>query len=189
MGFARGLANGEAVPAAAAVGIAGIALILALERWLPKLPAVLIAVVLSIAATEVSTVSTSASRTAVAERSGAKTQLTGVIGAALITLMIVFVPGLFRNQPQPALAAVLITAALSLADVPGVVRLWRQRKAECLLSVAAFLGVVLLGVLPGIAITVGMSIPYIFRRAWMPYRTVLGRVKALPAAGPRRPAA
>ena len=77
-------------------------------------------------------VSTSGSRTAVAERSGAKTQLTGVTGAVLIILMIVLVPGLFRNLPQPALAAVVITASLSLADIPGTVRLWRQRKAEFL---------------------------------------------------------
>src|SRR5262249_34303987 len=67
---------------------------------------------------------------------------------------------------QPALAAVVITAALSLADVPETVRLWRQRKAEFLLSLAAFLGVALLGVLPGIAIAVGLSILNVFRRAW-----------------------
>ena len=124
-------------------------------------------------------VSTSGSRTAVAERSGAKTQLTGVTGAVLIILMIVLVPGLFRNLPQPALAAVVITASLSLADIPGTVRLWRQRKAEFLLSIAAFLGVALLGVLPGIAIAVGLSILNVFRRAWWPYDTELGRVDGL----------
>ena len=263
-GFVKGLANGEAVPAAAMVGITGIALILVLQRWLPKVPAVLIMVVLAIAATTVFSladhgvslvgvlpkgfppltiphvrlddlgplaagaagialvsladtistasafaartgqevhgngemtgigaanlaaglfqgfpVSTSGSRTAVAERSGAKTQLTGVTGAALIILMIVLVPGLFRNLPQPALAAVVITASLSLADIPGTVRLWRQRKAEFLLSIAAFLGVVLLGVLPGIAIAVALSILNVFRRAWWPYDTELGRVESL----------
>ena len=263
-GFAKGLAHGDAVPAAAAVGIAAVVLILVLQRWLPKVPAVLIAVVLAIAVTTVfhladhgvslvgvlpkgfppltipsvrlsdlgplfagalgialvsladtiSTasafaartgqevrgnaemigigaanlaaglfqgfpVSTSGSRTAVAERSGAKTQLTGVIGAALIILMIVLVPGLFRNLPQPALAAVVITASLSLADIPATVRLWRQRKAEFLLSIAAFLGVALLGVLPGIAIAVGLSILNVFRRTWWPYDTVLGRVDGL----------
>ena len=114
-----------------------------------------------------------------AERSGAKTQLTGVTGAVLITVMIVFIPGLFRNLPQPALAAVVITASLSLADIPGTVRLWRQRKAEFLLSIAAFRGVVLLGVLPGIAIAVGLSILNVFRRAWWPYETELGRVDGL----------
>ena len=124
-------------------------------------------------------VSTSGSRTAVAERSGAKTQFTGVTGAVLIILMIVLVPGLFRNLPNPALAAVVITASLSLADIPGTVRLWRQRRAECLLSIAAFLGVALLGVLPGIAIAVGLSILNVFRRAWWPYDTELGRVAGL----------
>jgi hypothetical protein len=124
-------------------------------------------------------VSTSGSRTAVAERSGAKSQLTGIIGAAVIIVMIVLVPGLFRNLPQPALAAVVITASLSLADIPGTARLWRQRKAECLLSIAAFLGVVLLGVLPGIAIAVGLSVLNVFRRAWWPYDTELGRVEGL----------
>jgi MFS superfamily sulfate permease-like transporter len=93
--------------------------------------------------------------------------------------MIVLVPGLFRNLPQPALAAVVITASLSLADIPGTVRLWRQRKTECLLSIAAFLGVVLLGVLPGIAIAVGLSILNVFRRAWWPYDTQLGQIDGL----------
>jgi MFS superfamily sulfate permease-like transporter len=124
-------------------------------------------------------VSTSGSRTAVAERAGAKSQLTGVVGAALIILMIVLVPGLFRNLPQPALAAVVITASLSLADIPGTVRLWRQRRTEFGLSIAAFLGVALLGVLPGIAIAVALSILNVFRRAWWPYDTVLGRVTDL----------
>jgi MFS superfamily sulfate permease-like transporter len=124
-------------------------------------------------------VSTSGSRTAVAERSGAKTQFTGVTGAALIILMIVLLPGLFRNLPQPALAAVVITASLSLADIPGTVRLWRQRKAEFALSIAAFLGVALLGVLAGIAIAVALSIFNVFRRAWWPYDTELGRVDGI----------
>jgi MFS superfamily sulfate permease-like transporter len=124
-------------------------------------------------------VSTSGSRTAVAERSGAKTQLTGVTGAVIITLMIVLLPGLFRNLPQPALAAVVITASLSLADIPGTARLWKQRRTEFVLSVAAFLGVALLGVLPGIAIAVGLSILNVFRRAWWPYTTELGLVEGL----------
>jgi MFS superfamily sulfate permease-like transporter len=88
--------------------------------------------------------------------------------------MIVFVPGLFRNLPEAALAAVVISAALSLVDVPGTVRLWHQRKVEFSLSIIAFLGVALLGVLQGIAIAVGLSILNVFRRAWRPYQTTLG---------------
>ncbi len=93
--------------------------------------------------------------------------------------MIVFIPGLFRNLPQPALAAVVITASLSLADIPGTMRLLHQRRVEFLLSIAAFLGVALLGVLPGIAIAVGLSILNVFRRAWWPYDTILGRADGL----------
>ena len=125
-------------------------------------------------------VSTSGSRTAVAEQAGAKTQVTGLVGAAVIVLMLVLVPGLFRNLPNPTLAAVVIAASLSLADVPGTVRLWRQRRVELLLSVAAFLGVALLGVLEGIAVAVGLSILNVFRRAWRPYQTTLGRVPGMP---------
>ncbi len=124
-------------------------------------------------------VSTSGSRTAVAEQAGAKTQLTGVVGALLIAAMLLFAPGLFRNLPQPVLASVVIAASLSLADVPATVRLWKQRRMEFGVSMAAFLGVALLGVLPGIAIAVVISILNVFRRMWMPYRVELGRVDGL----------
>ena len=68
-------------------------------------------------------VSTSGSRTAVAAQNGAKTQVTGLVGALAIALMLLFVPGLLRNLPQPTLAAVVIAASLSLADITGVRRL------------------------------------------------------------------
>jgi high affinity sulfate transporter 1 len=131
-------------------------------------------------------VSTSGSRTAVAEQAGAKTQLTGVVGAALIVLMLVLVPGLLRSLPNPTLAAVVIAASLSLADIAGTVRLWHQRRVEFMLSVAAFLGVALLGVLEGIAVAVGLSILNVFRRAWWPYQTTLGRVEGMPGYHDRR---
>ena len=261
--FIHGLAAGEAVGAAVAIGLVSLALMLVLGRWLPRVPGVLVAVVVAIVAASVfdlaghgvslvgklpkgfppltvpnpvsdlpllvagalgivlvaladtiSTasafaartgqeidgngemigigvanvaagffqgfpVSTSGSRTAVAEQSGAKTQVTGVVGAALIVLMLVLAPGLLKNLPNPTLAAVVIAASLSLADIPGVVRLWRQRRVECLLSLAAFLGVALLGVLEGIAVAVALSILNVFRRAWRPYQTTLGRVPGL----------
>jgi MFS superfamily sulfate permease-like transporter len=124
-------------------------------------------------------VSTSGSRTAVAEQAGAKTQITGLVGAAAIVLMLVFAPWLLQNLPNPTLAAVVIAASLSLADIPATVRLWRQRRVEFLLSITAFLGVALLGVLAGIAVAVALSIINVFRRAWYPYQTTLGRVPGL----------
>jgi MFS superfamily sulfate permease-like transporter len=94
--------------------------------------------------------------------------------------MLVLVPGLLKNLPNPTLAAVVIAASLSLADLPGTLRLWRQRRVEFLLSITAFLGVALLGVLQGIAVAVALSILNVFRRAWWPYQTTLGRVPGMP---------
>ena len=259
--FVQGLAAGEAVPAAVGIGLFSIAVMVVLGRILPKVPAVLVAVVAAMVlaavldlegrgvslvgvlpsglppfqipradpadlpllltgavgiavvslADTISTssafagrtgqeirpnqemvgigtanvaaglftgfpVSTSGSRTAVAERAGAKTQLTGLVGAAVILAMLVFVPGLMQWLPNPTLAAVVIVASMSLADIPATRRLWRQRKSEFGLSIAAFLGVALLGVLPGIAVAVTLSILWVFRQAWDPYRTTLGDV-------------
>lgn len=125
-------------------------------------------------------VSTSASRTAVAERAGSRSQITGVVGAVMIGLMLVLVPGLLADLPQPTLAAIIIAAAISLADIPASRRLLAQRRAEFLLAVVAFLGVVLLGVLPGIVLAIAMSVGNVFRRIWWPYRAELGAVDGLP---------
>ena len=111
-----------------------------------------------------------------AEQAGARTQLTGVVGATTILAMLLFLPGLFRNLPQPVLASVVIAASMSLADVPATVRLWHQRRSEFAVSMAAFGGVALLGVLPGIALAVVISILNVFRLMWMPYRAELAKV-------------
>jgi len=121
-------------------------------------------------------VCSSSSRTAVSRAVGSKSQLTGIVGAAAILLMLVAVPGLLADLPQSVLGAVVIAASISLADVPGARRLFRQRPVEFGLALAAFVGVILFGVLGGIAVAVGLSILNVFRRAWWPYMTVLGRV-------------
>ena len=262
--FVQGVANGEAVAAAVAIGIGSLVLLVVLQRFLPRLPGVLVVVVLAMVAAAVfdlasrgvslvgvlpsglppltiprivphdivpllagalgiavvsladtiSTssafasrtgqevratqemvgigaanvaaglfqgfpVSTSGSRTAVAERAGAKSQLTGLVGAGVIAAMLVLLPGLFQYLPQPTLGAVVIVAALSLADIPATRRLWVQRRTEFWLSMAGFAGVAVFGVLPGIAIAVILSILGVFRRAWEPYRTTLGKVPGM----------
>jgi MFS superfamily sulfate permease-like transporter len=125
-------------------------------------------------------VSTSGSRTAVAEQSGSRSQLTGVVGAATIALILILAPWLMQYVPQPTLGAVVVAAALSLADLAGTRRLWQQRRMEFGLSVLAFLGVALLGVLPGILVAVALSILNVFRRLWWPYQARLGRVGTIP---------
>jgi len=124
-------------------------------------------------------VSTSGSRTAVAEQAGSRSQVTGVVGAAVITLVLVFATSAMQYVPQPTLGAIVIAAALSLADVAGTRRLWRQRRMEFYLSILALLGVALLGVLPGILIAVGLSILNVFRRTWWPHHAELGRVEGI----------
>src|SRR5262249_13889323 len=75
-------------------------------------------------------------RAAVAGQAGAKPQVTGLVGAAAITAMLLVAPGLLRDLPQPTLAAVVIAASLSLADIPGTMRLLRQRRTEFVLCIA-----------------------------------------------------
>ncbi len=120
-------------------------------------------------------VSTSGSRTAVAFQSGAKTQLTGLVAAALVLLMLLAVPGLVEAMPQPVLAAVVIAASVSLFDVAELRRLFRVRRTEFGLALACALGVMFVGVLQGIVIAVILSVIYIFKRTWAPYSAVLGK--------------
>lgn len=264
-GVVQGVASGEVVAAAAAIGLFSLALILVLGKVLPKVPAVLAAVVVAIGvsvaldleargvkvvgpldqgmpsltfpmigwdditlllvgavgislvalADTISTatifaerqgarvdgnremvgigaaniaaglfqgfpVSTSSSRTAVAENAGSRSQVTGLVGALMIALMLVAFPSLLADLPQPTLGAVVIAASLSLADLPGLARLYRQRRGDFVIAMAAFLSVVLLGVLPGIVIAIGLSVANVFRRIWRPYWATLGRVDSMP---------
>lgn len=125
-------------------------------------------------------ISTSGSRTAVAEQSGAKTQLTGVVAALAVLVMLLFVPGLVRNLPQSALAAIIIAASLSLFDLAALRRLWAVRREEFVLAAVAILGVALVGVLEGIVIAVLLSIIQFFTRAWQPHYAVMGKTPHVP---------
>lgn len=121
-------------------------------------------------------VSGSSSRTPVAEAAGARTQLVGVVGAVLIMVFVLAAPGITGVLPSSALAAVVIVAATSLVDLPGLIRLVRVDPMEAGLSVAAFVGVVVVGVIPGIAIAIGLSFVAFVNHAWRPYRAELGRI-------------
>ncbi len=123
-------------------------------------------------------VSTSGSRTAVAEQSGARTQLTGVVGAGLVVVLLVFLNSLLSALPQAALAAVVIVAALSLMDVGMLRRYLTVRPSAFWVSLTASAGVILLGVLQGIVVAVALAILLFFRRSWWPHGAVLGRVGA-----------
>jgi MFS superfamily sulfate permease-like transporter len=121
-------------------------------------------------------VSASSSRTAVAEQSGARTQLTGIVGAGLVVLLLLFFNGLLADLPNSALAAVVIAAALSLADFAVLARVWKVRRSAVALSLVASAGVVFVGVLQGIVVAIVLSILLFFHRNWWPHGEVLGRV-------------
>ena len=124
-------------------------------------------------------VSSSASRTPVAEAAGARTQATSLVGAAALALMLVAVPSLLADLPIAVLAAVVITAGLSLIDADSIVRLWRVGSSEFWLALASFLGVALVGVIPGVFFAVALSILAFVRRAWRPHDAVLGRAEGV----------
>jgi high affinity sulfate transporter 1 len=125
-------------------------------------------------------ISTSGSRTAVAEQSGAKTQLTGVVSAAAVLVMLLFLPGLVRNLPQAALAAILIVAAISLFDLVELRRFFAVSRSEFVLAVVCALGVIFIGVLQGIVVAVLLSILQLFLKAWRPAWAILGEENGAP---------
>ena len=124
-------------------------------------------------------VSASASRTPVAEQAGAKTQVTGLVGALLVTLLLYFAPTLLKSMPHAALSAVVICACLGQIQILQVVRLYQLRRSEFIFSIACFLGVIVLGVIQGIFIAVGLALIAFIWRAWRPHNAVLGRVDGL----------
>lgn len=120
-------------------------------------------------------VSASTSRTMVGESAGARTQLAPLFGAGVVLLLLVAFNGLLQDLPQPTLAAVVISAAVSLIDLPTLRRFASARTSAFWLSAVASLAVIFLGVLPGIGVAVVLSVLMFFRRSWWPEGEVLGR--------------
>ena len=124
-------------------------------------------------------ISSSSSRTPVAETAGAHTQLTGVVGAVAVALLLVLAPNLLRHMPSSALAAVVIAAALGLFEIADLRRILRIQAWEFWLSMACFAGVVLFGVVPGIGIAVILAVIEFLWDGWRPHYAILGRVEGI----------
>jgi len=121
-------------------------------------------------------ISSSSSRTPVAEAAGSKTQLTGVVGALAIALLLVLGPNLLRYLPNTALAAVVIAAAIGLFEVADLRRIYRIQRWEFWLSMVCFAGVAVLGAIPGIALAIAIAVIEFLWDGWRPHFAVLGRV-------------
>ena len=124
-------------------------------------------------------ISSSSSRTPVAEAAGAKTQLTGVVGAVAVALLLVFAPDLLRNLPTSALAAVVIASAIGLFEFADLRRILRIQRWEFWLSIGCFAGVAVLGAIPGIGLAVVAAVIEFLWDGWRPHSAVLGRVSGI----------
>jgi MFS superfamily sulfate permease-like transporter len=121
-------------------------------------------------------ISSSSSRTPVAEAAGARTQLTGIVGALAIAVLLLVAPNLLRYLPQPALAAVVIASAIGLIEVKDLIRIYRIQRWEFWLSMGCFAGVAVFGAIPGIALAIVIAVIEFLWDGWRPHSAVLGRV-------------
>jgi high affinity sulfate transporter 1 len=124
-------------------------------------------------------ISSSSSRTPVAEAAGAKTQVTGIVGALAVALLLVLAPELLRDLPTSALAAVVIAAAIGLIEVTDLKRIYRIQRWEFWLSVACTAGVFIFGAIPGIGLAIVAAVIEFLWDGWRPHSAVLGRAQGV----------
>lgn len=124
-------------------------------------------------------ISSSASRTPVAEAAGARSQLTGVVGAIAVAILLLVAPNLLRSLPNSALAAVVIAAAIGLFEFKDLQRIYRIQQWEFWLSMLCFAAVAVFGAIPGICLAVVIAIIEFLWDGWRPHFAVLGRVPNL----------
>ncbi len=120
-------------------------------------------------------ISSSSSRTPVAEAAGARTQLTCVVGALAIAFLLLVAPNLLRTVPDTALAAVVIAAAIGLIEIADLKRIYRIQRWEFWLSIVCLVGVAVLGAIPGIGLAIALAIAEFLWDGWRPHSAVLGR--------------
>jgi high affinity sulfate transporter 1 len=124
-------------------------------------------------------ISSSSSRTPVAEAAGARTQLAGVVGAVAVALLLVMAPDLLRHLPSSALAAVVIASAIGLIEIADLRRIYRIQRWEFWLSIVCLAGVAILGAIPGIGLAIVIAVIEFLWDGWRPHSAVLGRVDGI----------
>jgi high affinity sulfate transporter 1 len=121
-------------------------------------------------------VSSSSSRTPVAEAVGARTQLTGVVSALAVALLLVAAPHVLHQLPAAALAAVVIVSAAGLIEIADLRRIHRMQRWEFWLSIGCTAGVAALGAIQGIGLAVAAAVIEFLWDGWRPHSAVLVRV-------------
>ena len=120
------------------------------------------------------------SRTAMAVTAGGKTQVTGLVAAAMIAVVLLFFTGPLQFVPLAALGVVLISAALSLLDFSSLRQFWRMDRREFGLSLVTTAGVVAVGSINGILVAVALAIVRFVKHTARPSVELLGKEKGLP---------
>lgn len=125
-------------------------------------------------------VSSSASRAVIARSAGARTQVYSLIAAALVVVILLGLGFVLESFPLAALSGLIIFAAVQLIDLPAFTRLWRFRRREFALAILTAAGVLVFGLLAGIAIAVAVSVVELLSRVARPHAAELGTVPGVP---------
>jgi sulfate permease, SulP family len=130
----------------------------------------------------------SLSKTAVNASSGARSQVSGLIAAAITVVTLLFLTGLFEDLPEATLGAIVVAALIDLVDVRALLRLYRLSthrlgeiygvavRPDFIAALAAMLGVLVFDTLPGLFIGIGVSLLLLVYRASQPHVALLGKV-------------
>jgi sulfate permease, SulP family len=122
-------------------------------------------------------ISASDSRTAINLSTGGVSQLAGLVSAATLIAALVFLHGALRILPIPALAAILVAAAISLIDIRELKKIWRISRMEFVFALIAMWGAISFGVLNGVIVAVGATFVYLLRQTMFPRDGLLGRIE------------
>jgi len=121
----------------------------------------------------------SGSRTAVNDSMGARTQISGLIAACAVALVLLFLTEPMQYLPKAVLGAVIISAALGLVDTAAWRSIASVGRVEVVIAAVTMAGVVLFGVLQALIVAVALSVLDAVRRSAQPHDAVLGWVERL----------
>jgi len=116
------------------------------------------------------------SQSLVNESGGARTPLSGLVAAAIMLVVVLFLTGLLRYLPQPVLAAVVLVAVTGLVQLDALRHIWHFSRTEFAVAMAAIIGVLGSGLLNGVLLGAAMSIVLLLHRATRPRIVEVGRV-------------
>jgi high affinity sulfate transporter 1 len=120
------------------------------------------------------------SRTAMCDAAGGRTQVTGLVAAATMAMVLLFLTDPLRYVPIAALGAVLVFASFSLFDVRSLREIWRIDRREVGLAVITTLGVVAVGAIDAILVAVALALVRFVKLTARPRDEVLGKMEGLP---------